>query len=122
MDEGKSRLLLVDDSKTELQILNEALVSDRRSVFSCMTKADAISIPPEMFTAVVIDVLLPDASSSDSTLAIVHHFGASKCVVHTAVSQKMEIIAEIAKHCRVVQKNADLTEICQAVEEIENAS
>ena len=122
LNDDTTSVLLIDDSRTELEVLNLALNRDNRAIFSCRSKAEALAVPPDVFHVVVIDVFLEDASTAEDTIAIIEYFGAAKCVVHTAVSPKMEIIAEIAKHCRVVQKNADLTGICQAVEEIENAS
>ena len=122
LNDDTASVLLIDDSQIELEVLNLALNRDNRAIFSCRSKAEALAVPPDVFDIVVIDVFLSDASTAACTISIIEYFGAAKCVVHTAVSPKMEIIREIAKHCRVVHKNADLTEICQAVEEIENAS
>ena len=125
LSSGKSatmNILLVDDSRIELEVLNHALGNSARSIFSCRSKAEALTVPRDVFDVVVIDVFLEDASTAEDTIAIIEYFGAPKCVVHTAASSSMKMIREIGEHCRVVHKSADLTEICQAVEEIENAS
>jgi len=118
LNDDTTSVLLIDDSRIELEVLNLALNRDNRAIFSCRSKAEAIAVPPDVFDVVVIDVFLEDASTAEDTIAIIEYFGAPKCVIHTAASSSMRMIREIGEHCRVVHKNADLTEICQAVEEM----